>query len=117
MDQRPARVRSIFDAQPTGGFTLVMRGYDRVQVESHIRQLEQAVHDATARINDLETQLTRLQTDLVNANDQLQEAERPSYSGLGSRIEQLLRLAEEQAAEVVASATADANELRAAARV
>ena len=78
MDQQASRVRSIFDSQPTGGFTLVMRGYDRVQVETHIRQLEQAVQDATARINELESQASALRGDLGDVKEQLNEVERPS---------------------------------------
>jgi hypothetical protein len=117
VDQKPARLRSILGSQQTGRFSLAMRGYDRAQVEAHIRQLELALHDATARVNDLESQSNRLQNDLIDANDRLQEGERPPYSALGSRTEQWLRVVEEQAAEVVASAVADAKELRGAARV
>lgn len=38
-----------------------------------------------------------------------------SYRGLGTRIEQLLRLAEDQAAEVTAAARAEADKIRSAA--
>lgn len=39
-----------------------------------------------------------------------------SYSGLGDRVQQLLRLAEQQAAEIVAEARAEADRITAAAR-
>ena len=86
---------------PPQPFDVVVRGYDRHQVDEHIRQLE--------------TQARRLR-----------ERERPSYARPGSQIEQLLRLAEEQVTKIVqesrsaadelqAEAEADAAELRAAA--
>jgi hypothetical protein len=55
--------------------------------------------------------------DLSDAQRQIQEQERPTYSGLGARIEQLLRLAEEQATELVQAARTEANEIKAAAKV
>ena len=48
---------------------------------------------------------------------QFHEQERPAYTGLGARIEQLLRLAEEQATEVVQTARSQANEIKAVAKV
>ena len=53
----------------------------------------------------------------TDAHRQIQEQERPTYSGLGARIEQLLRLAEEQATELVQAARSEANEIKAAAKV
>src|SRR5271154_3659509 len=55
--------------------------------------------------------------ELTEAQRQIQEQERPTYSGLGARIEQLLRLAEEQATELVQAARSEANEIKAAAKV
>jgi predicted XRE-type DNA-binding protein len=55
--------------------------------------------------------------ELSEAQRQIQEQEQPTYSGLGARIEQLLRMAEEQAAELVQAARSQANEIKAAAKV
>jgi hypothetical protein len=41
---------------------------------------------------------------------------RPTYSGLGARIEELIRLAEEQAAELMQAARSEADALTSAAR-
>src|SRR5260370_12171030 len=49
-------------------------------------------------------------------NPASQKQERPAYTGLGARIEQLLRLAEEQATEVVHTARSEANEIKATAK-
>src|ERR1700754_1213821 len=86
---------SIFDGSPTGGFTIAMRGYDRVQVEQHVRQLEATLAQTRGRANELDKQVVRLRQELAEASTELREVERPTYSGLGARIEQLLRLAEE----------------------
>src|SRR5215470_18871269 len=77
---------------PPQPFTVVVRGDDRHQVDEHIRPLE-----TQAR--------------------QLRERERPSYARPGSRIEQLLRLAEEQVTKIVQESRSAADELQAAARV
>src|SRR6266496_4297980 len=71
-------------------FVTAMQGYERQQVDEHISQSE--------------------------AHRQLHEQQRPTYSGLGTRIEQLLRLAEEQATELVQAAGSEASEIKAATR-
>ena len=110
-----AKSHTFFD--PSGGdrFEVTRRGYDRLAVDRHLRQLEKnssrnkAESDrATERIRILEDQVSTLRKELADAKHQLREADRPSYSGLGERIEQLLRLAEEQSHELVAAARGDA---------
>jgi DivIVA domain-containing protein len=87
-----AQLSTFFDDLPE--FPRVMRGYDPQQVNAYLgeRVAEVRKHQETAQA---------LQHELADAHRQLQEQERPTYSGLGSRIEQLLRLAEEQATEIV----------------
>ena len=63
-----------------------MRGYDRHQVDEHIRQLE-------GEVRQHRDQSQAMRRELSDAHRQIQEQERPTYSGLGARIEQLLRLA------------------------
>jgi hypothetical protein len=73
---------------------------------------------APAKIaNPTEAKLDFLIAELAEAHRQIQERERPTYSGLGARIEQLLRIAEEQAVELIQAARLEANEIKAAARV
>src|SRR5450756_82045 len=80
-----AQLTSFFEETPPRDFAKVMRGYDPHQVDEHIRQLASEVRrhqeDAVAS-----------RRDLTDAQRQIQEQERPTYSGLGARIEQLLRL-------------------------
>src|ERR1700723_1452942 len=105
-----AQLTNFFEEAPPREFATVMRGYDRHQVDEHIRQIETEVR--THR-----EQTTSLKRELSEAHRQIQEQERPTYSGLGARIEQLLRLAEEQATELVQAARSEANEIKAAAKV
>lgn len=74
-------------------FDVVVRGYARRQVDVYIRALQSAVTELRGRVADLEDQASELRA-------QLAEHRNPSYSGLGSRAEKLLRLAEEEAEEV-----------------
>ena len=86
-----------FEEAPPRDFVTAMRGYDRQQVDEHIRQIE-------AEVRQHREQAQALERELSEAHRQIQEQERPTYSGLGARIEQLLRLAEEQATELVQAA-------------
>jgi len=105
-----AQLTNFFEEAPPREFATVMRGYDRHQVDEHIRQIETEVRQHREQTQGLRQQLT-------DAHRQIQEQERPTYSGLGARIEQLLRLAEEQATELVQAARSEANEIKAAAKV
>ena len=89
-----AQLTNFFEDAPPREFATVMRGYDKHQVDEHIRTLEVEV-----RQHREQAQASR--RELSEAHRQIQEQERPTYSGLGARIEQLLRLAEEQATELV----------------
>jgi hypothetical protein len=53
-------------------------------------------------------QLRALQAELSGSCSLLKDPERASYAGLGNRIEQLLRLAEQQASELIEAARAEA---------
>src|SRR5437762_10581521 len=105
-----AQLTNFSGEAPPREFVTVMRGYDRQQVDEHIRQIE-----AEGRQHRDHAQATR--RELSEARRQIQEQERPAYSGLGGRIEQLLRLAEDQATEVVQAAGSEASQIKAAATV
>src|SRR5690606_26712026 len=94
-------------------FPITMRGYDRVQVEAQLAKLEKAVEDARARVEAADARAMQLTSELADAQRQLREADRPSYAGLGSRIEQLLRSAEEQSADILPQANAQAADIMA----
>jgi DivIVA domain-containing protein len=101
---------SLSEEAPPREFVTAMRGYDRHQVDEHIRQIE-------AEVRQYREQAQAMQRELSEARRQFHEQERPAYTGLGARIGQLLRLAEEQATEVVQTAGSEAGEIKATARV
>src|ERR1700689_5844272 len=96
-----AQLTSFFEETPPRDFAKVMRGYDPHQVDEHIRQMANEVrrHQEDA---------VTARRDLQDAQRQIQEQERPTYSGLGARIEQLLRLGQEQGTEPLPAARAGA---------
>ena len=104
---------SFFDSSNTDpGFTIALRGYDRHQVNEHLQRLnteltqtsgakteaEQRLGEAQHRVRAVEQQMTSLQQQLRSQQKQMQENSKPTLSGLGTRVEQLLRLAEERRA-------------------
>ncbi|HEX3961564.1 MAG TPA: hypothetical protein VHZ03_33890 [Trebonia sp.] len=56
-------------------------------------------------------QLRALRAELSGSCEQLRDSGRASYAGLGRRIEQLLKLAEEQASSLIEAARAEAAEI------
>jgi hypothetical protein len=61
-------------------------------------------------------QLRALEAELFGVGGPLRDSERATYAGLGIRIEQLLRLAEEQASALIEAARAEAAGITAPAR-
>src|SRR5215831_13120568 len=87
-------------------FTVVLRGYDRAQVDDYVQRLnaglaqseaaraeaEQRLNDAVRRGKQAEQALVGAQAKLTDQSKALEEAGRPTLSGLGTRVEQILRL-------------------------
>jgi cell division septum initiation protein DivIVA len=102
-------------------FDLALRGYERSQVESYLANIE--AENATLRhgrdvaadrVAMLEQRLEELHVELQTAQRQVAEFE-PSYAGLGARVENILRLAEEEAVALRADASATGDRIRATA--
>src|SRR2546430_13934634 len=104
-----AQLNSSFEEAQPRDFVTAMRGYDRHQVDEHIRQIE-------AEVRQHREQAQAMQRELSEAHRQLQEQDRPTYSGLGGRIEQLPRLAAEPADAAAHAAAADADPTKGAAK-
>src|SRR4029078_13509349 len=64
------------------------RGYEREAVDARIAGLEKALADARAQVESLDGRAMQVAGELSEAHRQLREAERPTYSGLGSRLAQ-----------------------------
>ncbi len=57
--------------------------------------------------------LTRLQLRIDELSAEIEEVGSPTYSGLGTKLENTLRVAEEQSTRLIAQADIDAEKLRA----
>ncbi|MDY5131495.1 cell division protein DivIVA, partial [Actinotignum timonense] len=97
-------------------FPTVRKGYDKAQVDERIHQLADALAEARSRVAGLDAQVLRMSGELTELHSRLREDERPSYSGLGTRVERLLRGAEQQAMDVMSRANSDAELLVSRAR-
>ena len=92
-------------------FPIVMRGYDRVQVDLQIQTLNNQISELQQRLDTVDQRNVDLGEQLAEAQKQLRSSDRSSYTGIGARIEQLLRSAEEQSTAVINKANAEAEQL------
>ncbi|MEV6823795.1 hypothetical protein [Amycolatopsis sp. NPDC051102] len=90
-------------------FPIVLRGYDRRQVDEYVRVAEKRVdrHEKARRV--AERRLAKAQVPAPRA------AEPDDAAGLGRRIEKILQVAKAEAAAIVEQARKEGEELRAAA--
>ena len=107
-------------------FRTAMRGYEKNEVDSRLSQLKQEIESLRKALSDARSQViaadrAKLQIagELSEAKQQLKKAadDNAAQAGPpGSRIDQLLKIAESQARETLAQATADAETIRNKAR-
>lgn len=104
---------------PPIGFDVVMRGFDRNQVQDAVGRLEDDLRmvvterdQAITRANDLHVQLEQASSDVSTLNSKLRNAQAPTFESMGERIASMLRLAEEEAVEIRRQANADAEQTR-----
>src|SRR5215213_9436311 len=100
-------------------FDVVLRGYDRSQVADTIERLEAdfriAIADrdaAAARSADLASQLSALHGEIESLRRKAATANAPTFENISERIQHMLQLAEEEAAEIRRAAEADAMAVR-----
>jgi len=131
MPQQQQPSLSFFETANTQpDFTVVLRGYDRAQVDDFIQRLnsliaqkeaerseaERRMTEAQRRLRQAEQRTAALEQKLKEQSKQLEENARPTLSGLGTKVEHILRLAEEQANEHRAEARREAEGILSAAR-
>src|SRR3954471_7583471 len=110
------------DDQPSG-FDVVLRGYDRRQVDDYLDRVEAALNDADARHADDAGRLAALESQVTDMHERLADAERRAGGrpepapGAGARMAGMRRLADEEAAAIRAAAAEDAERIVAEAQV
>ena len=97
-------------------FDIVRRGYDPRQVDDRVGNLTRALtaerEEAGRQIAMLQRRVEELHLEAESAQTDAAATE-PSFAGLGARVEQILRLAEEEANELRVQAQQSADEFRA----
>lgn len=106
----------LFDemASAAGNFPTALRGYDRTAVDDYVRTLEASVVESRRRASQLQAGVDSLNEQLETAKPV--ESVDVDYSELGGRATEILRLAEEQAREMLDRASVDAEKTREDAR-
>jgi DivIVA domain-containing protein len=110
------------DEPQQNGFRHVLRGYDPRQVEEYLDRVEAALNDADERHAEDGRRVAALEQQVGELTARLGEAERrasgrPEPAALvGERLRAMLELAEQEAAEIRASARQEADALLGAAQ-
>ena len=90
-------------------FTTELRGYKRSEVDEALGELRgeliKANKDRARALEDLK----KVREELAEISATARESSSPSYSGLGGRLEAMLRIAEEQATRIISQADIDAD--------
>jgi DivIVA domain-containing protein len=100
---------------PHEQFRQVLRGYDQAEVDRRVGELVRNEQAAQAEVNELTARVRQLEQANHKASEAVDEARAaapPSYDDLGSRIAQMLSLADEEATELRTSAKDAADELQ-----
>lgn len=92
----------------TTEFRIARRGYEPAQVDERVRELTQAVEVARRQSVELARRVEELESQQQSTGD----TSEPTFADLGARIGSILTLAQEEAVELRASGTADAEQCR-----
>jgi cell division septum initiation protein DivIVA len=114
------------DLVPLGaGFDISKRGYNRMQVEEHLEQLDSQLKILAADRNaaamqsaELTSQLEQARTTIDDLNKQVERLAMPptTMEGLSERLQRMLRLTQEECDEIRTKAQAEAEHIRAKAQ-
>lgn len=97
-------------------FGTELRGYRRDDVDRALNDLRRELIKSNTDRADAAKEIRLLQSRVSELQGELDEAGTPTYSGLGTRLESTLRVAEEQSTRLISQADIDAQRLRASSR-
>ena len=100
-------------ATDESNFTQVFRGYDKDEVDQALQELRRELIKSNTQSAESAKEIKRLQARIEDLNAEIEEVGSPTYSGLGTKLENTLRVAEEQSTRLIAQADIDAEKLRA----
>ncbi len=106
---RPTPERSEAEGVPGAWFAVVLRGYDRAQVDARLAELDRRIRDEIVRADTAEAALSTARTHVRS----LQDSAAPGLDerGFGQHVERVLAAAEREAAELREKASAEAAEI------
>lgn len=93
-------------------FDIVMRGYDRDQVDKTLNEMRLEIEHLTEYNESAASEIATLKAEVENLKEQVKKGGPNGYAALGAQFEQTLRLAEEQAKKMIADAGQDALRIR-----
>jgi len=93
-------------------FDIVMRGYDRAQVDQTIDEMRLEIDHLGAYNKNATAEIATLKAEVENLKEQVKKSGATGYAALGAQFEQTLRLAEEQAKKMIDDAGQDALRIR-----
>jgi cell division septum initiation protein DivIVA len=93
-------------------FGTEMRGYRKEAVDKAIQDLRRELIKANADRAEGAKEIKRLAAVAEDLQAELDETGTPTYSGLGTKLENTLRVAEEQSTRLISQADIDAEKLR-----
>lgn len=111
--------------QQNPAFRTVMRGYESGEVDRVVAELRKALEQARAETADSSISVTKMHSQVAQLEEQLsgyrarlaaleqeqRETAPPSFNDLGARIGKMLKLAQEEAAEMRAKAKSESDKL------
>ncbi|WP_159607442.1 DivIVA domain-containing protein, partial [Agromyces humi] len=89
-------------------FTQVFRGYDKDEVDKSINGLRRDIINTNTQLAEQAKENKRLHARIEELTAELEEVGSPTFSGLGTKLENTLRVAEEQSTRLIAQADIDA---------
>jgi cell division septum initiation protein DivIVA len=111
------------DLVPLGpGFDITKRGYNRMQVDEHLEQVQKQMdllaadrNNVASQADDLARQLESNRSENAELRGQVERLSLPptTLEGLSERLQRMLRLAQDEAGETKARAEAEAGHIRA----
>ena len=107
------------DGEDGSWFTVVLRGYDRGEVDTRLAELDHRIHDEIRRADAAEQSLSAARAQVRRLQEQLEndsaaragEERRAEEAGFGRRVERVLQAAEQEAAELRDRAADEAAEI------
>jgi DivIVA domain-containing protein len=106
------QVQETSDAADRARFVTVMRGYDRIEVDEYVRDTRRTVQSLRAELAQSDERRRRAEQRAESAEQEMRTAQPrsapPAEEGFGMRAERLLRIAEQEAAEIRSGAAREA---------